>query len=377
LSGDEIYEELRRQIDKMPVGMPPTTSGVEMRILKHLFTPDEAKIALHLNIFLEPLERIYRRIKQRNTSITIHDVKETLDWLVMKGSILCDEQDGVTRYSYALFIVGMYEFQVDRMTPDFYEAVDEYTRNEFHEEYTRTGIPQLRVVPIEQSIPLTYHIATYDDMRRTIKKTQGQFGIANCICRQGKDLIGHPCQVTKLRETCILFPPMSLYYHKIGRGRLITKETALNRLHQAEDAGLVIQPSNAQQPQYLCCCCGDCCAILVSTKIDAQPAALFATNYYAEVDPESCVGCGTCIQRCQMNAPSLVESTTSINLTRCIGCGLCIPTCPSTAITLHRKDQEITPPQTADDLYVKIMAKKLGTWGILKLGVKKILGQKI
>jgi hypothetical protein len=132
LSGNEIYEELRQQIDKMPVGMPPTTSGVEIRILKHLFTPDEAKIALHLNIFLEPLERIYRRIRQRNPSITIYDVKKTLDRLVMKGSILCDEQDGVTRYSYALFIVGMYEFQVDRMTPDFYKAVDEYTRNEFH-----------------------------------------------------------------------------------------------------------------------------------------------------------------------------------------------------------------------------------------------------
>lgn len=377
MSTDDVYEELRRQIDKMPVGMPSTTSGVEIRILKHLFTPDEAKIALHLNIFLEPLERIYRRVKQRNPSITLNDVEETLDRLVMNGSILADEQNGVTRYSYAPFVVGMYEFQVDRMTRDFYEAVDEYTRNEFREEYTRTGIPQLRIIPIEQSITITHHVATYDDMRKTIKTTHGQFGIANCICRQGKDLIDHPCQVTELRETCILFPPMSIYYHKIGRGRLITKETALNRLHQAEEAGLVIQPSNAQQPQYLCCCCGDCCAILVSTKIDAQPAALFATNYYAEVDPASCLGCGICTQRCQMNAPSLVETTTSIDLTRCIGCGLCVPTCPSAAITLHRKDHEIVPPQTADDLYVKIMAKKVGTWEMLKLGVKKILGQKI
>lgn len=361
----------------MPVGMPPTTSGVEIRILKHLFTPDEAKIAIHMNIFLEPLQRIYRRVQHLNPSITIHEVQEILDRLVMKGSILCDEQKGSTRYSYAPFIVGMYEFQVDRMTPDFYQSVDEYTRNEFRAEYTRTGIPQLRIVPIKQSIHITYHVTTYDDMRKTIMKTHGQFGIANCICRQGKDLIEHPCQVTELRETCILFPPMSLYYHKIGRGRLITKETALNRLHQAEEAGLVIQPSNAQQPQYLCCCCGDCCAILVSTKIDAQPATLFATNYYSDVDPSFCVGCGTCTQRCQMNAPTRVKSTTSIDLTRCIGCGLCVPTCPSAAITLHKKDHVTVPPQTADDLYVNIMTKKVGTWEMLKLGVKKILGQKI
>lgn len=357
--------------------MPSTPSGVEIRILKHLFTPDEAKIAVHLNIFLEPLERIYRRVTHRHPSITIHEVEAALERLVLKGSILCKEQDRVTRYSYAPFIVGMYEFQVDRMTPDFYEAVDEYTRNEFRAEYTRTGIPQLRVVPIEQSIPLTYHVATYEDMRKTIQTSPGPLGIANCICRQGKDLIGHPCRVTELRETCILFPPMSRYYHTIGRGRFITKETALNRLREAEEAGLVIQPSNAQQPQYLCCCCGDCCAILVSTKIDAQPAALFATNHYAAVDPASCVGCGTCSQRCQMNAPVLVESTASINLTRCIGCGLCVPTCPSTAITLHRKDHETVPPPTEDELYVNIMAKKVGTWKMLTLGVKKILGRKI
>jgi len=377
LSTDDVYEELRRQIDKMPVGMPSTTSGVEIRIFKHLFTPDEARIAIHLNIFYEPLDRIYHRVKQQTPSITIHKVKETLDRLVLKGSILSKEQDKVRQYSFAPLIVGMYEFQVDRMTPDFYKAVDEYTRNEFRAEYTRTGIPQLRVVPIEQSIPLTYHVATYDDMRKTIQTTQGQFGIANCICRQGKDLIEHPCHVTELRETCILFPPMSLYYHKIGRGRFITKETALNRLLEAEEAGLVIQPSNAQQPQYLCCCCGDCCAILVSTKIDAQPATLFASNHYAEVDPATCLNCGTCIQRCQMNAPIRVESAMSIDLTRCIDCGLCVPTCPSAAITLYRKDHETVPPQTEDDLYVKIMAKKVGTWEMLKLGVKKILGRKI
>jgi hypothetical protein len=45
-------------------------------------------------------------------------------------------------------------------------------------------------------------------------------------------------------------------------------------------------------------------------------------------------------------------------------------------LPLH-SNHEITPPQTADDLYVNIMAKKVGTWGMLKLGVKKILGQKI
>ena len=44
-----IYRELQQHLDTFPVGFPTTKSGVEIRILKQLFTPEEAKIALHLN----------------------------------------------------------------------------------------------------------------------------------------------------------------------------------------------------------------------------------------------------------------------------------------------------------------------------------------
>ena len=47
---DNIYLKLRKHLDTHPVGYPETKSGVEIRILKHLFSPKEAKIALKLNI---------------------------------------------------------------------------------------------------------------------------------------------------------------------------------------------------------------------------------------------------------------------------------------------------------------------------------------
>ena len=57
---NQLYEELRKSIDKMPIGMPATESGVELRILKRLFTPQEAEISLNLNIIGEPLSKIRR-----------------------------------------------------------------------------------------------------------------------------------------------------------------------------------------------------------------------------------------------------------------------------------------------------------------------------
>lgn len=50
--GDRIFHELPAEMDRRPVGMPATRSGVEIRILKELFTPEEAEIALSLNLVL-------------------------------------------------------------------------------------------------------------------------------------------------------------------------------------------------------------------------------------------------------------------------------------------------------------------------------------
>ena len=45
-----IYQNLARHLDNLPGGFPATQSGVEMRILKRLFTPEEAQFATHLTL---------------------------------------------------------------------------------------------------------------------------------------------------------------------------------------------------------------------------------------------------------------------------------------------------------------------------------------
>ncbi len=41
----DAYERLALHLDSLPGGFPRTESGVEMRILKRLFTEDEAALA--------------------------------------------------------------------------------------------------------------------------------------------------------------------------------------------------------------------------------------------------------------------------------------------------------------------------------------------
>ena len=42
MGSDELYRKLQQHLDRMPVGFPATESGVEIRILRQLFTPEEA-----------------------------------------------------------------------------------------------------------------------------------------------------------------------------------------------------------------------------------------------------------------------------------------------------------------------------------------------
>ncbi len=75
------------------------------------------------------------------------------------------------------------------------------------------------------------------------------------------------------------------------------------------------------------------------------------SDFYANVDPETCTGCETCVERCQFGAPSLIDDISHVDLKRCVGCGQCVMACPSGAMTLVRKpeDQIWRPPRDRDE----------------------------
>ena len=60
-----IYRKLQEHLDPRPGGVPTPKSGVEIRILKHLFTPEEAEIATKLVFGYESPETISKRIDNK------------------------------------------------------------------------------------------------------------------------------------------------------------------------------------------------------------------------------------------------------------------------------------------------------------------------
>jgi ferredoxin len=149
------------------------------------------------------------------------------------------------------------------------------------------------------------------------------------------------------------FGDWARHFIDAGRAREVTREEALEITRQNEADGLVLQPTNYQKIDFVCACCGDCCGILLTHKMMLKPAVNWAHNFYAAVDTEKCTGCGTCTEKCQVNAVKIDEKSgcSVINLNRCIGCGNCVAACPSEALRLVKKEIVTAPPEDRTDLY--------------------------
>jgi len=86
---------------------------------------------------------------------------------------------------------------------------------------------------------------------------------------------------------------------------------------------------------------------------------IFSPSYQAQIDPELCIGCGTCIERCQVDAIKSRKEISKVNIKRCIGCGNCVAVCPEDAITLIKRDKVIDPAENEEQMFEKILEAKL------------------
>jgi len=347
---------LQKHLDKQAVGFPATETGVEIRLLKELFTPAQANLALHLSF--EPRNAADIQKRTGSSDMSVEEVKSLLDDMVDNGSIGIMEREGVAYYHFMPLLIGIVEWHGSKSTPRFWADFSEYLSQGYGQAYATTKISQMRTIPVQQSINVEHQVTTYDHVREIINNTEGRIAIAPCMCREGAKGRGEPCKVTSRTETCMSFGDWADHFIKLG-SREISREEALDIIWQNEEDGLVLQPTNYQKLDFICSCCGCCCGVLKIQKGLPNPAANWAHNFYSEVDTEVCTACGICAEKCQVNAATIDEESgyATINLDRCIGCGNCVANCPSDAMQLVKVEMETIPPVERTDLY-RILSEK-------------------
>ena len=332
---NDVYKKLAGHLDNLPGGFPSTDSGVELRILRRLFTPEEAAFALHLTLIPEEPRVVARRAK-----MTTREASERLEEMALKGLVFRMEYNGSpSKYMASQFIVGIWEYHVNDLDAEFIKDVNEYLPKVIDPEVWKKA-PQLRTIPVGKSISADLEVLTYE-RAESLVRAQKKFLVAPCICRREHNMVGNGCKNPE--EVCLVFGRAADYYERNGLGRVIDVDETLKILKKAEKAGLVLQPSNAQRIINICCCCGCCCQVLKNLKRYPRPADLCATPFVATSNPDTCEGCGVCVERCQMEALKLEDDTARLDADRCIGCGLCVSTCPTKSLSLVRKPQSRQP----------------------------------
>ena len=361
---EEIYKKLAQHLDNLPGGFPPTESGVEQRILKRLFTPQEAKLALYLTLLPEE-----PRVVAHRAGMPRDEAAERLEEMAKKGLILREERaTGPVRYLAAQYLVGIWEYHVNDLDIELIRDMNEYLPVLSEQAWK---VPQMRTIPVGRSVTPELKVLPYE-MAEELVRGQKKFSIGPCICRREHKMMGKGCD--KPEESCLGFGMALDYRKRNGVGREIDLQETLDILKWADKTGLVLQPSNAKDALWICLCCGCCCQVLKFFKRQARPAAMVSSPFFASHDPENCKTCGVCVDRCQMEALKLEADGVLLDVDRCIGCGLCVSTCPAGSLTLVRKPQseQREVPKDIIDASIKLgkARGKITTPGLMKMVVK-------
>jgi Na+-translocating ferredoxin:NAD+ oxidoreductase subunit B len=337
---EEVYRRLAHKLDAIPNGFPATESGVELRLLAKIFSPEEAALAAAMRLSREPAETIAAR-----AGLEPETAYQMLKAMARKGQIRAGRKGGKLAFGLMPFVVGIYEEQLAHLDREMAELMEQYFQ-EAHGFLALFDPPIHRVIPVEEAVPAGIEIYPYERASDLLNSAKA-WGVRDCICRVQQRLLDKGCD--RPLENCLVFGPVEGMFDHAETIRALNREEALRILAEAEEAGLVHSPGNFQDGNYyICNCCTCCCGILRSVSEFGIPTAIASSGFWATVDASLCAACGDCLERCQFGALDLPGDCLLVDPGRCVGCGLCVPVCPTGALRLERRPEGWAGPPPAD-----------------------------
>ena len=355
---DSIYVRLAAKLDELPQGFPASESGVELRILEKIFTPEEAALACDLLPIPETAAAVARRL-----GLPREETRARLDDMAERGEIMSFRKGGRQLYMLAPFVFGIYEFQLPRMDAELAEMAEEYMPTLFG---TVGAQPPAiaRVLPVNLTIEAHLEVLRHDDVRAMMEGARS-FRLMECVCRTERAALGKPC--SHPLETCLAFSSEPDAFDSfLPYGRRVTREEAMEVLAHCEREGLVHCTYNVRaESMFVCNCCSCCCGLIRGLRDFAAPHMLAHGVGVATIAAGLCTGCAACAEgRCPMEAIVADDGVFRVEAQRCIGCGVCSVVCPTDAITLapRSKDDHHVPPHDVVTWSLRRASARFGPW---------------
>ncbi|MFX1448062.1 MAG: ATP-binding protein [Promethearchaeota archaeon] len=362
---DEKYKKAAHIIVKSGA-LPTPVNNTLIEILKTQLIEDELDF---INAFRRKTSQTMEELK-RTSKLPEAQILSFIKQLAKKGFIFNQpNSEGVMVFRLMpLLMVGAFEYlymkkinhnEVEEKLAKMFSKYFEETRDFVQANYEQILPIFENMLPIDRTMPILNETIQGDQINLSINEevevpeesivpTQkleeliesfDDISVGHCFCRHHRDLLGKPCKHTDLRENCFTFGKSARYVAEQGFGRLISKGEALEIMKKSEDDGLVHKAFHPHSDitkieTSICNCCKDCCGTLEWWRMGIV-ALINSTNFLSQIDPDLCSGCGTCIEKCPVDAIKLNNSDLAeVNAEYCIGCGVCAHFCPENAITL-------------------------------------------
>jgi ferredoxin len=319
--------------------------------LKTIYTPEEAELAQHLEmpVDLKTAEQVAVASGQ-----DVAKVEAVLSSLAEKGAVT----DSRGRYCLPAIpaLVNLHMFRPD-IQPDDLEAAKLYQQFFIEDRYYKyygtsgKGTPFLRSIPVEHAIhPEEKHFSA-EEAHAYIKGLETEdLALVPCPCRTRTEKLGiRECKDDFPVATCIFIGRTAARFERLGLGKRVTKDQAIDYLDEMVGLGLIPTAENfvAGPHGIMCLCCSCCCSNVRGRTVWDNPTAVLPSQFAPRAS-DDCALCGTCVDRCFFGALSLDEDAdrSVVDPEKCIGCGVCTITCPTDSLRLHRFERPARPFDT-------------------------------
>lgn len=348
---EEVFQALAKRLDQNPIGAPLNTTL--MQILYTLYSEQEAEIGSTFPQGFAGLDKLTSL-----TGIPAAELRVHLDNMAAKGLVIDIPRPKNTLYMLTPLVIGFFEYTFMRVTeklplPELAELFERYHHEKgVAEEFFGAETKLFQTWPYESSIPadIETEVLDYEKASAMIRDAGGG-SLTMCYCRHQALHRGTVCSAP-IQDVCTSLGSASEWLVRRGFARPASVDELLRVLDRTEALGLVHLADNVQhKPAYICHCCGCCCGVLRSIN-EHNVAAVQPSNFLPQLNPDSCVGCGQCIEACHIKALSTIAAaqtatgqTVQLNPERCIGCGACVKSCPSAALMLVRRQHIYQTPK--------------------------------
>jgi len=358
---DTVYKDLLQVMQQRGGGYAGMDIPEFFAMAEELFTPAQAEINNILTGKRSTAEEIAAQ-----TNREISDIENILESMADNGLCVSRKRDDNMYYQAAPFMPGILEYQfmrgtatdrdkkVARLIDDYKKACD--TVKPPGER--KITFPDIRVITVDETIEEDNTVHTYDQVKTYIDKNDS-IATAACYCRQEAMLLGEDLHEMPLNVCMTFGPGADFVVDRLG-GRMISKDEAREILDETEEAGLIHMTRNVTDNiSFLCNCDRWHCVAVTGILAQSKPGKFFNSGFDPQFDPDTCIACETCLDRCPSSALEMNDDYLPVvDFDRCFGCAVCATGCLVEAISMANKPGFMEPPKDDKSWYEGLKASR-------------------